>query len=324
MLSGAACRYADGVWPNRLALAYVVGGQATALALFAAAPAWGARLVGVLLAAHSLPIATYLVHECIHESIFRDKRRNARLGAALAWLAGGGAAGYERLRRKHLHHHLDRVDPSAFDHHAVFAAHPTTHLAIVALEWLHVPALDLLLRAVPAWRALRRPAFAAERGRVAGALATRLAGAAALLALGGSVLASYAVAYLLFVVAARFFDAFHHTFDVVVMADFGLDFGPEPDKDRAYEPANTYSNLLPRRWTALNLLVLNFTYHNAHHRKPGVPWHRLRALDAQLFGADARQVVPARWLLADFHALRLARLAGQPGAGAVAVSLLTV
>ena len=66
MLSAAAFKYPDGVWPSRLAIAYATAGHALAIALLAAA-AWPARLAGVLLAAHTLLIGAYLVHECIHE-----------------------------------------------------------------------------------------------------------------------------------------------------------------------------------------------------------------------------------------------------------------
>jgi fatty acid desaturase len=335
MAAATVFKYRDGVVPTLLAIGYASAGHAAAIALLCADP-WTARAAGVLLAAHTLVVATYLVHECIHESIFRDRRWNARLGAALAWLAGGAPAGYERLRRKHLHHHVDRVDPLAFDYRAWLAAHAAARRAVVALEWLHVPALELLLRLVPIARGLGRGAPGAERRRVAAVLASRALAAAALAVLAPPAFALYAVAYLLFVVAARGADAFHHTYDVVLVDDYDLDFGPPPGKDRAYEQAHTASNLLSRRWPALNLLVLNFAYHNAHHAKPGVPWHRLPGLDAQLFAPGAPHRVPLRRLLADFHACRLARLGGagvapRPRAdgtprrvGAAGVSLLTI
>ena len=265
--------------------------------------------------------------------MFRDRRRNARLGAALAWLGGGGLAGYERLRRKHLHHHLDRLDPHAFDHRAYLDARPRLRRAVRALEWAHVPALELLLRLAPLRRAGRGAPFAAERARLAAVLAARVAFAAALGLLGGPVLlALYAAAYLLFVVAARFGDAFHHTYDVVLVHDYDLAYGSPPGRDRAYEQANTFTNLLSTRWPLLNVGALNFAFHNAHHEKPGVPWHRLPALDGTLFGDAPRHRVPLRRLLADFHRHRLDRLdtphapPAVPAArfGAVGVSLLTI
>jgi fatty acid desaturase len=225
--------------------------------------------------------------------------------------------------RKHLHHHLDRVDPVAFDYRALLASRPLARRVVVGLEWLHLPALELLLRAVSVARPFRQRAFAGERARVAGVVASRLLFAAALLALGPSTLALYAVAGLLFVVVARFGDAFHHTFELVVVPDYGLDFGPPPGKDRAYEQAHTFTNPVSVRWPALNLLLLNFVFHNAHHHKPGVPWHRLPDLDRRLYGDDRRRVAPLRRLLADFHRHRLARLGGA-GPGAVGVSLLTL
>ena len=74
---------------------------------------------------------------------------------------------------------------------------------------------------------------------------------------------------------------------------------PDPRRDLRYEYENTYSNLLSERWRWLNLLVLNFPYHNAHHVRPGVPWYRLPALHRSLYGEKDRQVI------------RLPRTAGQ-------------
>ena len=79
-------------------------------------------------------------------------------------------------------------------------------------------------------------------------------------------------------------------------------------RDRAYEKANTYSNLLSLRWPWLNLLLLNFPYHNAHHEQLAVPWYRLPALHGKLYGGNCRQVVPMSRLLSPFHRHRVKRV----------------
>jgi len=330
-----AFKYRDGPFPNLAAIAYATLGHGLAITLLLA-DGWLTRLAGMLLAAHTLMIATYLVHECIHESIFRDRRWNARLGTLLAWMCDGAPAGYERLRRKHLHHHFDRIDPLAFDYRAFLAAHALIGRGVVALEWLHIPAVELLLRLVPIVRPFTRDEDRSERARVMAVVASRLFCAGALVALAPSALALYGLAYLLFIVGVRFADAFHHTYDLVLVRDYGLDYGAPAGKDRAYEHVNTYTNLLSSRRPALNLLLLNFGYHNAHHLKPGIPWHRLPAMNAKLFGRDVRQHLPIRRLVADFHAFRIERLYSEQAVvesaggedrrfvGAVAVSLLTV
>ena len=145
----------------------------------------------------------------------------------------------------------------------------------------------------------------------------------------------YLVAYMLMLNALRYADAFQHTYSV---------FSPDdPNKlndgvrrDRAYEDANTYSNLISRRYLWLNLLLLHFPFHNAHHRKPGVPWYRLPALHQKLFG-DPNQmpVIPFGVLIRSFFKYRVHRLLSEDyGAavtsqqpvgfyGAVGVSFLT-
>jgi fatty acid desaturase len=148
----------------------------------------------------------------------------------------------------------------------------------------------------------------------------------------------YALAYVIFLNVLRFMDAFQHTYEV--FATRSLAAAPvDPRRDLRYEYENTYSNLLAERWSWLNLLVLNFPYHNAHHVRPGEPWYRLPALHRSLYG-DRRdaQVITCRELLGSFHRYRVSRIlaanygavapAGAPDRagsfqGAVGVSFLT-
>ncbi|PZR51402.1 MAG: fatty acid desaturase, partial [Stutzerimonas stutzeri] len=59
---------------------------------------------------------------------------------------------------------------------------------------------------------------------------------------------------------------------------------------------------------ALNLLLLNFSFHNAHHEKPVAPWYRLPKLHAELYGSTYNQVIPMRKLLGSFHRYRVRRV----------------
>ncbi|MHB9051662.1 MAG: fatty acid desaturase, partial [Thiomonas delicata] len=110
----------------------------------------------------------------------------------------------------------------------------------------------------------------------------------------------------------------------------------EKVRDHDYEQHNTYSNLdsLGHPW--LNLLLLKFSYHNAHHEKPTVPWYRLPTLHRELYADDGTQVLPMAGLLRGFHRHRVQRVLSddygvvttgadkaQDFYGAVGVSFLT-
>jgi hypothetical protein len=112
--------------------------------------------------------------------------------------------------------------------------------------------------------------------------------------------------------ALRFADAFQHTYDVFLESEIAKIGGMPSDgkiRNRAYEQANTYSNLVSIQYPWLNLLFLNFPYHNAHHEKPIVPWHELPALHKNLFGDSTKlPVIPMTKLLYAYHFHRLTRL----------------
>src|SRR4030095_9791625 len=117
----------------------------------------------------------------------------------------------------------------------------------------------------------------------------------------------YVLSYLLFVVGLRIFDAFHHTFDLVVLPEYDTPYLLPDGRGRLYEHAHTFSNVIVRGRPSFNLFVLNFAYHNAHHAKPGVPWHRLPELDRTLYRSAPR---PQRGISRhplELHPPRLAR-----------------
>ena len=112
---------------------------------------------------------------------------------------------------------------------------------------------------------------------------------------------------------------------------------PTAGRDRQYEHANTYSNVISQRHPWRNLLILNFGYHNAHHHRPSVPWYRLPALHKDLYGEACDAVLPLSELLRTWHRNRVRRVisndygapAQGPGradnfVGAHGVSFLTV
>jgi fatty acid desaturase len=274
----------------------------------------------------------------MHGAVFASPAANDRVGQVLCWLSGAGIADYATLKEKHLRHHADRLDVVSFDYRAILRAAPAWfRRSILVLEWAYVPAVELLMRGLilrRRWRASR-----AARNAVIVALAGYAVAFALLAAVSLQALLLYIVAYMLFLHVLRFQDAFQHTFDVHCAETLQ----PAPRhlvKDRAYEHANTYSDVVSVGHPLLNLLVLNFAYHNAHHARPAEPWYRLERLHRHLYAADDAQVLPVSALLANYHRYRVRRVmapdygavgpAGVPAAerargflGAVGVSFLT-
>jgi fatty acid desaturase len=299
-------RHAGGLWPNLLIIAYSFFGWGLGIWMLTL-PHPAVNAVGVLLTAHGLVISAYLIHECVHQTIFTTPAANDRLGKLCGWLNGACVANYAGLKKKHLRHHADRLDVVTFDYRAALKSTPAwVRKAVLCLEWAYIPVIELMMRGM----VIAAPFYfgtARDRVRVVMLVAVRVAffGALALISIKAVLL--YAVAYLLFLHVLRFMDAYQHTYDVFPSRSLEP-APPDPRRTRRYEYENTYSNLVAVRWPWLNLLTLNFSYHNAHHARSGEPWYRLPALHHALYEANDPQVLPCRDLIAGYHRNRVTRV----------------
>lgn len=297
----------QGLWPNLMAISYILlayfGGW---WALFQGGPVL--MTLGVIALAHGMAIAAYLLHDCGHNAIFREVEHNTRLGRWLNVITGSNYGTYEDIRYKHMRHHVDNCELVAFDYRAWLNRHPRVRRVVYALEWLHIPAVELIMHAMLIAAPFVYPSRREQRGRVVRVTLVR-AGLFALIAWFAPLAAlGYVIAYLLFLVFLRFFDAFQHNYEIDYALD-AQDFVPQHKGDRAYEERNTYTNLISTRWPWLNLLALNFSYHNAHHTRPTLAWHRLPALHAQLYeGRESPQQFGLWPQLVCFHRHRMARV----------------
>jgi len=330
-------RYADGVVPNVLALGVVLLGYPVALGLLIA-PFWGWNALGFALMVVSLVWSAYFIHEFAHYAIFKSPSANARWGTLMSWINGSCYASFEDMRRKHMRHHVERADVLTFDVQGFLRAAPAWQRNLVlALEWAYFPAVEYLMRGFVILMPFRKGGTARARWRIVGIALVRLGGLALLGWVSVKALVLYCLAVLVFVTLLRFADCFQHTYDAYPI----LDESPIPNdkvRDRAYEQANTYTDVVGLRSTWLNMLWLNFGFHNAHHERPTMPWYRLPAYHRELYPDGYAQVVTVGELLHSFHTHRVRRILATdygevlpPGTphradgfvGAVGVSFLT-
>jgi len=310
-------REREGALPNTAALLWTSVGWLASFALMGASSAW-LNAAGVLLCAHTMILAAYLIHEAAHYTLFSSPRINRWAGEAMSFIAGASYASFDRIRHLHIRHHRDRADVTCFDFKGLMQRRPSVRRLLQALEWACIPATEILMHLQVVWRPFFVPAQRRHLPRSAAMLVLRLSLLGLLAAWSVKALALYALAYVLLLHVLNFFDAFHHTFDQFFVAED--EPVPMDGRDRAYEQAHTYSNLVSHRFPVLNLLTLNFGYHNAHHERAAVPWYRLPALHRELYGQRALNVMPLHELLRTWHRNRVKRVVadhyGTPETGA--------
>ncbi len=300
----------QGLWYHGAALAYALVGYAAGFAgLFA--DHWGVNVLATLLLAHAMVIAAYLVHECAHNTIFRRKAVNARLGRLLSWVCGSSYGTFEDIRYKHFRHHTDNDDSVWFEYEAFFERHPRLVSVIRFFEWFCIPAHDLLMHGIMMISAFIIPQRRSQRLRQAAVIVVRVGAFVTLAVLWPRVAAGYAVAYLLMMHVLRFMDMLQHDYGnnpILYARQAPSRFG-----GRTTEQAHTFSNPISFRYDLPNWLVLNFGFHNAHHLRPTVPWYRLPAYYREHISDDPASVIPLRQQLKIYFAHRVHRVTHRGG-----------
>jgi len=300
-------RSAHGAWLNIAALAYTLAGWALGVVLLAA-DSWYVNVAGVLLTGHALVYSAYFVHELAHQSVFSSAEANHRFGVLMSWINGSCYAPFQALRRKHMRHHLERADVLTFDYKKFLNTSPSwVRKPVVAAEWAWIPAVELIMHGYVVVLPFVKPERKAERPRVIAVVAIRVAAFAVLGWVSLKALFLYGVAYMIMLHALRFADAYQHTYDAFAVLEEG-EVPNDKIRDRNYEQANTYTNLVSVAHPWLNLLLLNFSYHNAHHERPTAPWHDLPRLQRQLFPAGHVQIIPMIEVVRGYHRDRVARI----------------
>lgn len=287
---------------NVAAISYALTGYLGGISLILMASLW-LNALGVILLTHSLVISAYLAHEFMHGSIFADKQWNAIGGNVMLWITGGCYATFADLMRLHIAHHVNRVDFSRFELTEFLASLPTpVRSLLLGLEWCYFPALAFLSRIramfAPFYLSDRQP----ERLRVSVIFLIRTTLFGILGWISPKALLLYFVSYIAMINILRFVDAFQHTYEVFAV---GSDI---PKRDRAHEQANTFSNVISQRYQWLNLLLLNFGYHNAHHELMKCPWYSLPELDKELYSGKEIHYITLPELVGNYHRFRLSRI----------------
>ena len=299
-----------------MVLSYVFLGWLGSFALMASRSV-AFDILGTLLCAHTMLLAAYLLHEAAHQTLFISRRANQWVGEAVNCIASSGCASFERIRHLHVRHHVDRADLVCFDFKDLMCRRPLLRRTLQVFEWAYIPAVEILMHL----QVLVRPIFVRSQRihlpRVLFMLAARVALLVLLASWSLRATLLYGLAVALELHLLNFFDGFHHTFEQFVVRP------EEPvsmlGRNRVYEQQNTYSNLVSVRYPWLNVLILNFGYHNAHHQRPSLPWWRLPALHRELYEERSLAVMPVRELLTTWHHNRVRRVLaedyGAVGAG---------
>lgn len=296
----------NGFWPNLLAMTYIAvtyfGGWSAMLY-----GAYWSLPLGILMVAHSMVIAAYLMHDCAHNAFFKKTTHNTFLGRWLNVITGVNYGTYEDMRYKHMRHHVDNGDIISFDFRGFIAKHPFLLKVFKALEWMYIPAVELLMHTMLIVAPFVFEHRKKQRGRVLRITLVRFSIFGTIIWFAPLAAIGYAIAYIIFLTVLRFMDAFQHDYEVLISL-VDKNYVPSHKGDRQYEEEHTFSNLLSEKHPWINLLTLNFAYHNAHHAKPNLAWYALPKFHKELYPEGCPQQVGLWDQLRCFHRHRIPRI----------------
>ena len=267
---------------------------------------WPGFFPGLLLLAHGLIIGAYLIHECAHNTLFRSNGHNALLGSMLGWLCGSCYGTQEDIRYKHFRHHVDNVEVFWFDYEAFFRNHPRIYKLTILCEWFYIPAHDIIMHTLMVFSSFVIPQRRSQRRRNLMVILVRASLLVLLAVWFPMALLGYIISYMIMIITLRFVDGLEH--DYPYHLRLYSEEVSEHKGDLIWEQEHTFSPMISWRYPFLNLLVLNFGYHNAHHARPTTPWYELPALHKKLFGDSSENIIKLWPQLVMYHRYRTYRI----------------
>ena len=295
----------QGMYYHGGAVIYAVGGYIIGwIGLFS--DHWLINLGATLLLGHAMTIAAYMIHECGHNTVFASNESNARLGRFLNWICGASYGTFEDIRYKHFRHHMDNDDSVWFMYEEFFDRHPRLVELIKFFEWFYIPAHDLIMHFITMFTAFIIPQRRDQLARNILVILIRGGVFFTVLYYYPKVAVLYMAAYLIMMHILRFKDGVQHDYGnnpTLFVEDAPSRFG-----GRKTEQAHTFSNPECLKYDWPNWVTLCFGYHNAHHKRPTVPWYRLPAYHREQFGTDPGLVIPFWTQLSMYHKYRVPRV----------------
>lgn len=281
---------------NILVITYTLTAYYGGMILLLCSSVW-LNVIGTILVGHGLVYAAFLGHELLHGSIFKKRKLNELTAGIIRWITGMCYVPFHQAAHGHIRHHLGIKSKVKGKRPmvALLALPKPILVGVVILEWLYFPIVTFLYlwwrNLSPFWQGEPWP----QKLRVLLLILARGTMFTLVGMISFKALSLYFLAYIAMIMIARFNQAFEHT----------SGYTDDPQSQVSF---TTFSPLISQKYPWLDLLVLNFSYHNAHHILMSCPWYYLPALDRHVFqGHQAHHLAWAN-LLRNYHLFRLTRL----------------
>lgn len=288
-------------WLNILVIIYTLTAYYGGIALLLFPSVW-LNIVGTILVSHGLVYAAFLGHELLHGSVFKKRNLNELTALIIRWITGMCYVPFNQAAHGHIGHHLGIKSKSKGKGPlAVLLALPEpVVVGVVILEWLYFPIISFLYIWWRNFFPFRQGQPWPQKLRVLLLMLARGIMFTVLGIISFKALSLYFFAYLIMITVVRFNQAFEHT----------SSYTDDPESRISF---TTFSPVISKKYSWLDMLVLNFSYHNAHHILMSCPWYHLPSLDRHIFQGHQEHHLAWVTLLQNYHRFRTTRLFSPSG-----------
>ncbi|CAF1177736.1 unnamed protein product [Adineta steineri] len=296
---------------NTITITYMVGGYILALYCLMYIDSFLMSLIATLLLTHVMVVALAISHECIHSCMSYSLWFNHAVGELSLVMSGALYVPFSELQRQHKEHHSTQAAIDSYLVSHILSTWPQwLCVVILPLEACYIPVLSF----VSWWRTLIVPLYVEKyrylRARIIIMFILRHIFFYVMWCIRPTSVVCYFIAHVLFIDIMRVYDAYHHTIPFVSRGTM------LPKRDIYYEQQTTYSTVFGWHTTirrVLDLVFLNYGYHNAHHFYPRVPWYRLHELDETMYPKSNGHIIRLPGVLKEYHRRRLDRITLKKG-----------
>jgi acyl-lipid omega-6 desaturase (Delta-12 desaturase) len=245
-------------------------------------------------------VGSYKLHDYLHYDAQELKEVGRIKFMLVRWISNSIYFDFNDLRILHSRHHKLMIDNEVLPNSLFNSNHFSVLSTFISfLEFLYVPIVSYIQFHKLINIVLKESSY---NVRLLSVIIIKIFILVSMLCVSSKSLVFCAIGSILQINTLRFFDAFQHVYE-----SFHVSQSPRR-KSFEYEKKNTYTLVFPSYLEFIQVFILNFNMHNAHHLFPKVRWNNLPKINNKILDEYRWNHIPIGVAVSLYHKNRVKRL----------------